>query len=287
MSGLITAIAGAAISAGTTAVSFAQANKEKNKQMEYEREADEALAKAREALKVNYAKQMSIKKEPYNAEREMLLSQGAMITEAAALSDRGAAAAAGQVYAGQQGAQANITDRQTDELYNIENAILEEESRLRDVGVSLDMEELRGNQQAAADARLAAQQATQQGIEGIANTATQALSMPKLYSGNRSKTNAAIAGTQAGDKTFLQGYNPETATGRDFRQMKRANPNFTANINYQRYLAGLDPMTLTDPNALVNNSQAQLPNPFVNEYNPYDNPNEPFDPYKYIGFKKL
>ncbi len=281
MAGLITSIAGVAISAGTTAVSFAQANKEKNKQMEYEREADEALAKARESLKVNYAEQMSIKKEPYNAEREMLLSQGAMITEAAALSDRGAAAAAGQVYAGQQRAQANITDRQTDELYNIENAILEEESRLRDVNVSLDMAELQGNQQAAADARLAAQQATQQGMQGIANTAAQGLSMVPLYMGNRTKTNAAIAGTQAGDKTFLQGYNPETASGRDFRQMKRANPNFTANINYQRYLAGLDPMTLTDPNALVDNSQSKLPNPYINEYNPYE-----FDPYKFVKYKK-
>ena len=187
MSGLITGIAGLAISAGTTAYSFAQANKEKNKQLQYENEANKALAEARKALQVNYAKQMSIKKEPYNQERMALLNQGAMITQAAAESDRGAASAAGQVYAGQQMGQADITNRQTVDQTNIENTILEEESRLRDAEVGLDTMELQGAQQAAADARLASQQATQQGIQGIANTAQQAIAMPDLYSGSGSK----------------------------------------------------------------------------------------------------
>jgi len=187
MAGLITGIAGLAITAGTTAYSFAQANKEKNKQLQYENEANKALAEAKKALQVNYARQMSIKKEPYNQERMALLNQGAMITQSAAESDRGAASAAGQIYAGQQMGQANITDRQSNDLTNIENAILEEDSRLRDVGVGLDTMELQGAQQAAADARLASQQAMQAGIEGVANTTQQVIAMPDLYSGSKSK----------------------------------------------------------------------------------------------------
>jgi hypothetical protein len=240
MAGLITGIAGLAISAGTTAYSFAQANKEKDKQLQYENEANKALAEAKKALQVNYAKQMSIKKEPYNQERMALLNQGAMITQAAAESDRGAASAAGQIYAGQQMGQANIADRQSNDLTNIENAILEEDSRLRDVGVGLDTMELQGAQQAAADARLASQQAMQAGIEGVANTTQQGLAMAPLYSQSKSKTNAAIAGVQDADSSFLQGYDPMTASGRDYRQMKRSNPGFKSNVNYQRGLAGLD-----------------------------------------------
>ena len=43
MAGLIAGIAGLAIQAGTTAVSFAQANKEKNKQLEFQNEADKDI----------------------------------------------------------------------------------------------------------------------------------------------------------------------------------------------------------------------------------------------------
>jgi len=240
MAGLITSIAGLAIQAGTTAVSFAQANKEKNKQLEYEKEADKALAEARRALQVNYAKQMSIKKEPYNQERMTLLNQGAMITEAVALSDRGAASAAGQVYAGQQMGQANIAERQSNDLTNIENAILEEDSRLRDINVGLDTMEIQGNQQAAADARFASQQAMQAGIQGVANTTQQAIAMPKLYSESRSKTNAAIGAVQEVDPSYLKGYDPLTASGRDYRQMQRANKGFANDVNYQRASAGLE-----------------------------------------------
>jgi len=170
MAGLITGIAGAVISAGTTAASFIQAGQQRRKQQDFEADAARALAEARKKLQVNYAEAMSINKEPYNQERLAMLNAGAQITQAAAESERGAAAAAGRILASQQTAQADIANRQGLDMQNIQNAILEEESRLRDVNVGLDVQEIVGQQQAAADARLAADMATQQGIQGIGNT---------------------------------------------------------------------------------------------------------------------
>lgn len=170
MAGLITGIAGAVISAGTTAASFIQAGQQKRKQQDFEADAARALAEARKKLQVNYAEAMSVNKEPYNQERLAMLSAGAQIAQAAAESERGAAAVAGKLLASQQAGQADIANRQGIDMQNIQNAILEEESRLRDVNVGLDVQEIAGQQQAAADAKLAADMATQQGIQGIANT---------------------------------------------------------------------------------------------------------------------
>ena len=204
MAGLATglAIAGLAISAGTTATSFIQAGKQKRLQEGYEADADKALAEARRALQVNYAKQMSIKKEPYNQERLAMLSQGQQLVDAASDSDRGAASAAGQVLMGQQASQADITNRQSDELINIENAILEEESRLRDVNVDLDMQEIEGAQQAAADARIAAADATQAGIQGIGQTAQAGLAMVPLFQQNLQAQKAALSGMSLDPSEF-------------------------------------------------------------------------------------
>jgi hypothetical protein len=265
MSGLITGIAGVAIAAGSTAASFIQAGKSKRKQQEYEAEADKAMAEARRQLQVNYAKQMSIKKEPYAQERLAMLSQGQQVVNAASESDRGAASAAGQVLMGQQAGQADITNRQVTDLQNIENAILEEESRLRDINVDLDMQEVEGQMAAAADMRTQAAQQTQQGIQGVANTLQAGVSMIPLYSQNMAAQKQALSGVSLTSDQFQQIGNVggdagskimgaagtdgftnldlgalSGATNRQFRQFKREltpmqrqmlfqNPQYTAN----------------------------------------------------------
>jgi len=268
MSGLIVGIAGLTLSAGTTAASFIQAGKSKRKQQEYEAEADKAMDEARRQLQVNYAKQMSIKKEPYAQERLGMLSQGQQVVNAASESDRGAASAAGQVLMGQQAGQADITNRQVTDLQNIENAILEEESRLRDINVDLDMQEVEGQMAAAADMRAQAAQQTKEGIQGIANTAQAGLAMVPLYSQSKSATNNAILEAQGADPTYLQGYDPTTATGKQYRQMKRQNPSFDVNTNYQRALAGLS-VNQTPPQiapAVAPQTQPSLMSPISQGY---------------------
>jgi hypothetical protein len=210
MAGLVTGIASLAITAGTTAASFIQAGQQKRKQQDFEADAAKALAEARKKLQVNYAEAMSVNKEPYNQERLAMLSAGAQIAQAASESKRGVSAAAGQLLAQQQAGQVDISNRQGADMQNIQNAILEEESRLRDVNVGLDIQELAGNQQAAADAKLAAQLATQQGIQGIGNFAQQGLTMIPLYGGIGKGT-----GNAAGNLTAQATATPNVATGGD------------------------------------------------------------------------
>ena len=252
MAGLATglAIAGLTLSAGTTAASFIQAGKERKKSDAYEQDADRALADARRALQVNYAKQMSVNNEVYNQER--LAAQGGVqqFMDAAADADpRGAAAAAGQGLMSLQGQLQGTTNRQTNELINIENAILEEDSRLRDINAGLDMQEVAGAQQAAADSRNMAAAAKQQGIQGAANTVQQGLSLVPLYSQNKTLTKGAIATAQQSDPSFAAGYDPVGGTNKDFRQFKKANQGFKSDPRYMKALAGITPAAPAAPAA--------------------------------------
>ena len=194
MAALTTIAAGVSIAATATSagMSFAQANKQKKAMQDAEADAEAAMAAARGKLDVNFAEQMSIKKEAYDLEREAMLVQGAMATEAGKESERGAAATAGKVYAAQQQGQAGIRTAMGDELTNIEGAILEEESRLRDLDVALDLEEVAGSQQAAADAQRAATAAKQQAIQSTISAVGQGISMAPLYGKNTGAQKAAV-----------------------------------------------------------------------------------------------
>jgi hypothetical protein len=88
---------GLAVTAGTTTMSFVQAGNQKKAQRQAERDADQAMQEARKKLEVNYYDTLSIQKEPYELEREALLSQGAQAIQAGVESERGAAATAGRV----------------------------------------------------------------------------------------------------------------------------------------------------------------------------------------------
>ena len=200
----IAAIGGLATTATSAGMSFAQANKQKKAMQDAEADAEAAMAAARGKLDVNFAEQMSIKKEAYDLEREAMLVQGAMATEAGKESERGAAATAGRVYAAQQQGQAGIRTAMADELTNIEGAILEEDSRLRDLDVALDLEEVAGNQQAAADAQRAATVARQQGIQSTIDTVGQAAAMAPLYGKNTGAQKAAVGGAANSGPTELQ-----------------------------------------------------------------------------------
>lgn len=174
MSGII---AGVAVSAIGTGLSFAQAASQRKLSEAAQREADAAMEKARARLDVNYAEAQSIKKEGYELESDANLAAGAQAMIASTEGDaRGGAATAGRVLAAQNQAQAQTRVAMGDELTNIETSILEENSRLRDLNVSLDLEEVAGNQQKAADAERKAAAATAQGVQGAVSTAGAAVS---------------------------------------------------------------------------------------------------------------
>ena len=216
---------GLATTAATTGMSFAQSAKQKRIANQANKEANKAMKEARARLEVNYAEALSIPKEAYELEREALLSQGAQALEAGIASERGSAATAGRVLAAQQQGQAQTRTAMAQDLFDIEAMKLEEESRLRDLNVQLDLEEIMGAQQRAADAEAAATAAKQAGIEGAISLGQQAMEFIPLYAQDRAaqKYAAEKAGlyTPGGDQTF--------------RQFKKTNPQFKFNTDYQKF----------------------------------------------------
>ena len=101
----IAAGVGLAATGVSTAMSFSQASQQRKASERATREADEAMAKARARLEVNYAESMSVQKEPYELQREAELAGTAQVIQAGQESDRGSAASAGKVLAIQQEGQ--------------------------------------------------------------------------------------------------------------------------------------------------------------------------------------
>jgi len=178
----IAAGVGMATTAATTGASFGQAIKQKRMQKQAQREADRAMADARKKLDVNYLEALAIQKEPYELQREATLQAAATAMEGVREgSARGAAAGAGRLaLATQQGTSQQRADM-SKELQQLQMATAEEEGRLRDIGVQLDLQEVQGAQQAVADAEAAKKQATAQGVQGLISLGSQAVQAVPLY----------------------------------------------------------------------------------------------------------
>ena len=172
---------GLAATAGSTGMSFAQAGKQKKLAAQAKAEADVAMAKARQALDVNFYAAQGIKKEPYELEREALLAQGAQAIDAGVQSDRGAAATAGKVQMAMNEGQAGVRTAMGNELTALENKKLAEDSRLRDVGVQIDLGEAEGAQLAQRDAEEARAAAITQGVQGAVSLAGQVGELAPLF----------------------------------------------------------------------------------------------------------
>lgn len=165
------AAATAAIAVGSAAMSFSQASKQRKAAERADLEAAEKMSEARARLEVNYADALAIQKEPYERQREALLSAGAQALQQGVESERGGAATAGRVLASQTEAQGQVRDQMNRDLFDLEAMKAEEESRLRDINVQLDLQEASGAQQAAAEARMKQAMANQQGVQRAINAA--------------------------------------------------------------------------------------------------------------------
>ena len=175
------AIGGLAISAASTTASFIQAGKQREAQRNAERDAASAMDAARKKLDTNFYDKLSIQKEPYQLQREALLSQGAQAIQAGVESERGVAATAGRIQMAQNEAQAGISTAMGQELSNLEKLSAQEDSRLRDANLNLDLQTVEGAQKAAANAASLGAQATQQGFQGLTSLGKQALDFVPLY----------------------------------------------------------------------------------------------------------
>ena len=173
---------GLAATAATTTRSFVQAGKAKNAQRAAEKEAERKLAEAKEKLDVNYLEGLSLPMEAYEREREAINVATSTVLQAATEGDqRGVGATAGRALQAQQQAQAQSRTSMAGDLFNLEAATAEEESRLRDVLTQIDLGEASGAQIAAAEAEDRSQRELQAGIEGVSSFAQQGLAAVPLY----------------------------------------------------------------------------------------------------------
>ena len=246
---------GLAVTAGTTVASFVQASKQRKLMEQANADADKAMAEAREKLNVNFFESLAVQKEPYELQREALLSSGAQAIQAGVESGRGAAATAGRVQMAQNEAQAGVRTAMGEELSDLAKLTATEESRLRDIGVQLDLEEVAGAQQAASDAQRAAANATEAGIAGIQSMGSQAIDMAPLYGQNRSAQQESLSGvklSQSETNKFnadLMGPPAPNPTAPDFSDVKSM-----TRSQYRDFMKSLSPqqrqVLLTNPQYL-------------------------------------
>ena len=178
----IAAAASLAATAGTTAGSFIQAGKQRDAMLDAQKKADDAMQAARKKLDVNFYAALSIPKEAYAQQVQANLVAGAGAIQAATEGEaRGAGAVAGMVQAQQNQAQNEIRANMGQDIYNLQAATAQEDARLRDIGIQLDLGEVEGAQLAAANAQELSAQALQQGMQGVTSLTSQAASMAPLF----------------------------------------------------------------------------------------------------------
>jgi len=194
-----------AATAATTAMSFAQAGKQRKLMRQAEAEADKAMQEARKKLGANVFDQLAIQKEPFELQREAMLSQGAQAIQAGVESERGAAATAGRIQMATNEAQAGIRSAMGQELQQLEMLSAQEEGRLRDIGVQLDLEEVAGAQLAAANAQELQAQAMKQGMEGVTSIGSQlAKQAPTFEKTASARQNERLSDTLSKDFNLSQ-----------------------------------------------------------------------------------
>jgi len=288
MAAVTAAVIGATAAVAGTTMSFVQAGEQKKAQRQAEKDADEAMENARKKLETNFYAAQGIKKEPYELEREALLSQGAQAIQAGVESERGAAATAGRVQLAQQQGQAGVRTAMGQEMMALENKQLAEESRLRDVGVQLDLGEVEGAQLASANAERLSAQAMQQGFQGLTSVGQQLIAAAPLFSGG---TGAADVSGVSATPLEKPEYTTRAAAGY-FTPPQTINPNLQpANIMPIKPSNSINP-NLQPANISPIGTSAQFSyegvDPFlplylqrqqnIRSYNPYTY-NDPFNIY--------
>jgi hypothetical protein len=175
--GTAMAVAGLAASAASSGMSFYQASQQRNLQIKAQEAARRAIAEARKKLEVNYFDALSLPKEPYQLEREALLSSGAQAMEAARESQRGVAATAGRLQMAQNEQQGQVRTAMNRDLMGLEAKSAAEDSRLAGELSRISQEETAGAQKASADAWAMQQKALQQGFAGVSSMVAQGAKM--------------------------------------------------------------------------------------------------------------
>lgn len=185
MSGVVTGAISLGIGAVSTGFSFIQAGIARNRSDEAQAEADRKMADARGRTDVNFYENLAVQQETYNrAYREQQVAAKANLQAMQEQGVRGVAGV-GMLQQATQDAMSSVRAAQEKELVDRQRLITEEDSRLRDVNIQLDLGEVEGAQLAAASEANAANYATQQGIQGLVDIGLGVAEAQTLFGGPR------------------------------------------------------------------------------------------------------
>jgi len=120
---------------------------------------------------------LSIIKEPYELQREALISSGAQAIEAARESQRGVAGTAGRVQMAMNEAQSGIRRDMGKEMMDLERMSAIEDARLAGSLSAIEQQEASGAQLARREALRMQQAAMQQGLSGLTRTLGSAIEL--------------------------------------------------------------------------------------------------------------
>tara|TARA_R110000868_G_scaffold99930_2_gene274793 strand:- start:1597 stop:2433 length:837 start_codon:yes stop_codon:yes gene_type:complete len=236
------AIGSLALTATTTAMSFKQASDQNKAMLKAQDEADKAMAEARKKLDVNFYESLSIPKEAYAQQVQANLSAGAQTLQAASEGEsRGVGAVAGLVQAQQNQAQNEIRANMGQDIYNLQAATAQEDARLRDIGIQLDLGEVEGAQLAASNAQELSAQALQQGMQGLTSFAGQAAEQVPLFEKSASTRQADKLNQQYGQAQAIK-----TATQTKLPGVPYTSPSTPPLGTYQQEIAKLGMVGGTD-----------------------------------------
>ena len=179
--GTALAIAGIATQVVSSVKSFYDAEQSRNAAAMYQHDASKMMEEAKKGLSSNFYKSISLPKETYQLQSEAAISSGAQLIQAGGESERGAASIAGRVQAQQNEAQAGIRTDQANTMLELDKLTAQEDSRLRDVGVGINLAQAGGAQLAARDATEAAAAQTSQGFSSAVSAVGQGIDNVPLF----------------------------------------------------------------------------------------------------------
>lgn len=181
-----TAIATTVLGVAGAGMSAAGGIASKKRQRDAERAADEALASAKRNLSVNRMEGLQVPVESYTqAMREVTSQQGQAIDALTESDSRSLAAGIGKLGA----SAANATEAQRlkmdQAIYDRDTFIAKEDARIDQNLASLDLQEVRGAQQAAAQSEQAAAQQFSGATSGLGSVANTLYQNKALYGKNK------------------------------------------------------------------------------------------------------
>lgn len=173
------AMAGISLAGATT--SFVQAGQQQEAIKKANLAAEAAMQEARKLLDVNVYEGLGIDQLPFDIQREDLAALGGQALTAAQESDRGAAGVAGSILKTIQDQERQISATMSQQLSELEKLTAQEEARLQDAKVGIELGEVAGAQQAAMEAERARNAAIASGIQNLADFGLTLYGGSELY----------------------------------------------------------------------------------------------------------